>query len=175
MSSGLTYWLYNRCVVSLIGSVLPARWFGPQPPDTASLTQSGDPLRLEIVAHCWQYAHLLAYQLSSICRFTPESVQLTYTLYYCERDHATVRLIEHYANRAIQHIQWNWQPLPEAQLKRRAIGRNRSAKATEADWIWFADCDLIFHDGCLASLQSVAAGRQQRLLYPATECITALL
>ena len=84
--------------------------------------------------------------------FTPETVSLTYTLYYCESDLATVRLIQHYDRMTLNHVRWNWQPLPEAELKRRAIGRNRSARLTTADWIWFADCDLIFHQGCLASL-----------------------
>ncbi|MEM6986246.1 MAG: glycosyltransferase family 2 protein [Pseudomonadota bacterium] len=175
MSSGFRFWLYNRCVIGLIGPVLPATWFGPKPPAAEQLRPAGEPLKLEIVAHCWQYAHLLAYQLSSVKRFTPNTVRLTYTLYYCESDRATVQLIEHYAQESLPNIHWNWQPLPEAELKRRAIGRNRSALSTDADWVWFADCDLIFHDGCLASLQAVVSGLQRRMVYPATECITAML
>ncbi|MEM7378157.1 MAG: glycosyltransferase family 2 protein [Pseudomonadota bacterium] len=175
MASDLHYWLYNRCVVPLIGDVLPVRWFGPVPPAPASLRPADQPVNLEIVAHCWQYAHLLAYQLQAVHRHTPDTVELTYTLYYCESDRLTVGLIDHYDRQGNPRVRWNWQALPEAELKRRAIGRNRSALSTEADWIWFADCDLIFHDGCLASLATALRGLQARLVYPASECITAML
>lgn len=175
MFSGLRYWLFNRCVVGLIGSPLPVHWFGPEPPAPETLTQPEPPLKLEIVAHCWQYAHLLAYQLNAIRKFTPETVSLTYTLYYCQSDLKTVRLIEHYNALTPSHVHWNWQALPESQLKRRAIGRNRSALTTQADWVWFTDCDLIFHDGCLASLQKSVTKLQKRMVYPASEYITPLL
>ncbi|MEM9601782.1 MAG: glycosyltransferase family 2 protein [Pseudomonadota bacterium] len=175
MASELHYWLYNRCVVPLIGGVLPVRWFGPTPPDPASLTPAAQPVKLEIVAHCWHYAHLLAYQLHAVHRHTPDTVDLTYTLYFCESDRLTVDLINHYGTRGNSQVHWNWHALPEAELKRRAIGRNRSALATEADWIWFADCDLIFHEGCLASLATALRDRRDRLVYPASECITPML
>jgi len=117
-----------------------------------TLAPADEPLKLEIVAHCWQYAHLLAYQLQSLVEHTPDAVQLQYTLYYCEEDTKTVELIRHYDNKAVDRIMWNWCPIARTELMRRAIGRNRSALSTTANWIWFADCDLIFHEGCLASL-----------------------
>ncbi len=175
MASDLSMWLYNRCVVSLIGSVLPVRWFGPEPPPEAELTKAGEPMKIEIVAHCWQYAHMLAYQLQSVWEHTPDSVQLTYTLYYSPEDRATAALIAHYNTLKSDHLHWNWQPIEATELKRRAIGRNRSALATTANWIWFADCDLIFHRNCIASLDNTLRKRALRLAYPASECITALL
>lgn len=175
MASDLSIWLYNRGVVSLIGTVLPAHWFGPKPPAVDTLAPADEPLKLEIVAHCWQYAHLLAYQLQSLVEHTPDAVQLQYTLYYCEEDTKTVELIRHYDNKAVDRIMWNWCPIARTELMRRAIGRNRSALSTTANWIWFADCDLIFHEGCLASLAQAVPDSRARMVFPSSEQITDLL
>ena len=65
--------------------------------------------------------------------------------------------------------------MPQAELLRRAIGRNRAAIATKADWIWFADCDLIFHAGCLDSLADALQPINCRMVFPAGEQVTDLL
>ena len=48
--------------------IVPGRWF-LKPPAPASLPARSGTLDIEIVSHCWQYAHLLAYQLSSLVNF----------------------------------------------------------------------------------------------------------
>jgi hypothetical protein len=60
-------------------------------------------------------------------------------------------------------------------LFRRAIGRNHAALATEADWIWFTDCDLVFEAGCLDALSAALQGRTDPLVYPRHERLTTLL
>jgi len=175
MDSDLSVWLYKQLVCRLIGSVLPPHWFGPRPPATAQLsTPTGRP-QLEIVSHCWQYAHLSVYQLSSIVLSPPQDLDLTYTLYYAEEDTGTAKLVETFGQIQVPGVRWNWQPLPRGELFRRSIGRNRSALETTAHWIWFADCDLIFHRGCLDSLAAALTGQQHRLAFPASERITPLL
>ena len=47
---------------------------------------------------------------------------------------------------------WN---LPREQLLRRAVGRNFAALATDADWVWFADCDYAFGENALDALNDV--------------------
>jgi len=43
-------------------------------------------------------------------------------------------------------------PLSVAKLGRRCIGRNLAALSTDADLVWFTDCDHVFGDGCLDAL-----------------------
>jgi hypothetical protein len=72
-------------------------------------------------------------------------------------------------------IAWNWQPLPPPELFRRAIGRNRVARSTSADWVWFTDCDIVFHRDCIDTLSAQLQGRQDLLCYPKFERITPML
>src|SRR5215207_7396175 len=46
--------------IAMMG-VVPGRWF-MMPPDPAKVKARSGRLTIEIVSHCWQYAHLLAYQ-----------------------------------------------------------------------------------------------------------------
>ena len=175
MQSGFGTWLYKQLYCRLIGTVLPVHWFGPKPPAIEGLSETPESPHLQIVSHCWQYAHLSVYQLSSLANFPPESFKLTYTLYYAAEDEATARLAKKFAQKRLRNITWQWIEIPRSELFRRAIGRNRSALATTADWIWFADCDLIFHDGCLESVIDSLKTLKARLAYPASEQITELL
>ncbi len=175
MNSDLSVWLYKQVYCRLIGSVLPAHWFGPRPPEANALSQPQGRLKLEIVSHCWQYAHLSVYQLSSLVNHPPKDIDLTYTLFYAEEDTATAKLVEMFGQMDIPNISWQWRPVTREQIFRRAIGRNQAALSTAADWIWFADCDLIFHAGCLDSITPALRTVSTRLAYPATEKITELL
>lgn len=175
MNSDLSVWLYKQIYCRMIGSVLPVTWFGPRPPDVAQLSQPKGRLRLEIVSHCWQYAHLSVYQLSSLVNHPPEDIDVDYTLYYAKEDSATQKLVDTFDKIDVPNVNWQWHPMTREQLFRRAIGRNQAALSTRADWIWFADCDLIFHRGCLDSVASALSGKATRLAYPQSEEITELL
>ncbi len=175
MDSDLTAWLYKQFYCRLIGSVLPITWFGPRPPEVDQLNMPEGRLRIEIVSHCWNYAHLSVYQLSSLVNYPPQDIDLTYTFFYAEEDIATARLVEAFDKLDIPHVSWQWKTMTREELFRRAIGRNQVALVTKADWIWFADCDLIFHEGCLDSIATALHHKQTRLAFPASEQITELL
>ncbi|MFP4540628.1 MAG: glycosyltransferase family A protein, partial [Opitutales bacterium] len=128
---------------------LPARWVQPPLPPPGERAARTGRLHLEIVSHCWQYAHLQRYQLSSLVRFPPRDIEVTMTVYHSRQDEDTVRLLEEFGQRAVPGVSWNWRDLPPPSLFRRAIGRNEAARRTEADWIWFTDCDLLFRENCL--------------------------
>jgi hypothetical protein len=154
---------------------LPASWFNrglPAEPQRAARTGR---LHIEVVSHCWRYAHLLAYQLSSVVHFPPHEVEVTMTVFYAEEDEATAQLLARFAAIAVPQLRWRWWPLPKEQLFRRAIGRNLAALATSADWVWFTDCDLMFREGCLDTLGVVLRGRRDALVYPRVERVTELL
>lgn len=153
---------------------VPPSWFRGALPIDARMARTGR-LHIEIVSHCWQYAHFLAYQLSSLVLYPPQNVDVTMTVYYNGEDEGTSALLDFFGSREVPGITWNWRELPKTALFRRAIGRNEAALATRADWIWFTDCDLLFRQGCLDGLAEALQGRRDALVFPATELITTLL
>tara|TARA_R110002072_G_scaffold136124_3_gene278304 strand:- start:9557 stop:10465 length:909 start_codon:yes stop_codon:yes gene_type:complete len=157
------------------GGLVPARWFLPDLPERAALTAKTGRLHIEIVSHCWNYAHMQAYQLSSLVLFAPRDVDITMTVFYGAEDLQTVALLDFFAEQKVPGVTWNWQQLPRQALFRRAIGRNLAARQTRADWVWFTDCDLLFRDNCLDALAAALQGRQNSLVFPASEYCTGLL
>jgi hypothetical protein len=107
--------------------------------------------------------------------YPPKNCHLTYTLFHAEEDVGMRELISRFSQMQIPNITWDWQVLPKAELFRRAIGRHRASLNSTADWIWFADCDLIFHEGCLDSVVTAVTGKQTGMVFPAYEGITDLL
>jgi len=157
------------------GGWVPARWFEPGLPDAAVRAARTGALSLEIVSHCWQYPHLLVYQLSSLVKFPPRNVTATMTVYYSGEDRRTADLLAWFGRIDVPGLHWNWRDLPKEALFRRAIGRNDAALGTGADWIWFTDCDLMFREGCLDGLGNALQGRRDALVYPRIEKCTSLL
>lgn len=155
--------------------LIPASWFLPTLPAPEQRAAREGRLHIEIVSHCWNYAHMLVYQLSSLVLFAPQNVDITMTVYYGEEDALTVELLAYFARQNVPGVRWNWQKLPRQALFRRAIGRNLAAKQSKADWVWFTDCDVLFRDGCLDSLAAALQGRRDALVFPSAEHCTGLL
>ena len=144
-------------------------------PKAAELRTNEGRLSLEIVSHCWQYSHLMAYNLSAYVNYPPKEIDVTVTVFYSPEDIDTVDTLNFFEKNVIEGVTWNWQPLATEALFRRAIGRNKAALATKADWIWYIDCDLIFYEGCLDALNQELQNRNDILLFPNSENITPLL
>lgn len=157
------------------GGLIPAKWYLPNiPPVEARAAKSGN-LDIEIVSHCWNYAHLLNHQLSSLVTFPPTKGSITMTVFYCPEDKNTSELLAFFSKVEVPNITWNWCELPRIALFRRTIGRNKAALETKADWVWFTDCDLMFREGCLDGLIDRLQNRQDALVYPKIERCTSLL
>ncbi len=154
---------------------LPASWFREVDPDDVQKARKTGKLKLEIVCHCWQYAHYLSYQLTSLVRRPSDKLDVTMTVYYAEEDEKVKAVLDFFGAIEVPGVVWNWQLMPKEQLFRRSIGRNLAAKSTDADWIWFTDCDIIFHEGCLDSLADELQGRDDVLVFPRIGLGTALL
>jgi len=155
--------------------LVPGRWFINNRPKASELSARSGHLKLEVVSHCWQYSHFLAYQLASIAKYPPTACSLHFTLFYSEQDHKTCELIKQYQQLELPNVSWNFQALPTPKLLRRAIGRNQAAKASSADWVWFTDCDVLFFENCLDSLAQQLQNCQQLLVFPRTLKATELL
>lgn len=167
--------LQGRFLRLAASGLVPARWFLAELPSQQQRAAKTGHLQLEIVSHCWKYAHMLVYQLSSLVLFQPQSCTVTMTVFYGEEDSATVALLAYFKELKVPNVVWNWQCLPRQALFRRAIGRNLAARNSQADWVWFTDCDLLFRAGCLDGLAAALQGRQDVLVYPAQEYCTGLL
>lgn len=158
--------------------VVPRRLFAvdlPAPRRPAAEADPARPLRLEIVSHCWRYAPVLTYQLSSLVLHPPREVEVQMTVFHSPEDAETVKLLEWIGGMAVPRVTWNWQPIAKTMLFRRGIGRNLAARATRADWIWFADCDVVFHEGALDSTGRVLRGRDDYLVFPRSHGVTPML
>lgn len=156
-----------------VSRILPMRPLYQRPP--ARVEPTTGRLTIEIVSHCWRYSHLHAYQLSSLVNDPPQDVDVIMTVFHAAEDEATVKLLQYFAEKKIANVRWNWQQIPAPELFRRAIGRNQVALNTKADWVWFADCDLVFGPGCLDGLGAALQGRDDFLVFPQQERITPLL
>ncbi|HEY7884396.1 MAG TPA: glycosyltransferase family A protein, partial [Cellvibrionaceae bacterium] len=155
--------------------VIPGRWFNAKLPPEQERHRAELPLTLEIVSHCWKYSEFQLYQLSSLVNHPPTQLNIIHTVYYSKTDADTVRILNFFENKTISNVRWNFIALPKEKLFRRAIGRNMAALNTTADWIWFTDCDVVFHQGALDTLAQQLAGRTDALVYPQTMYITQLL
>lgn len=154
---------------------VPGRWFNTTLPKPAELTRASAPVTLEIVSHCWKYAEFQLYQLSSLVNYPPQHCKVIHTVFYSEEDADTVRLLNFFRSKTVANVSWNFIALPKEQLFRRAIGRNLAAKNTRADWVWFTDCDVVFHQGALDALAAQLENRQDVLVYPRKMLVTSLL
>ena len=157
------------------GGMVPARWFLPSIPPVEERAARTGRLSLEVVSHCWNYSHMLAYQLSSLVHYSPTRLDVIMTVFHAAEDQDTVALLDYFGALAVPGVTWNWQELDKGRLFRRAIGRNLAAQATRCDWVWFTDCDLLFHAGCLDGLAEALQGRRDALVFPREERTTSLL
>lgn len=109
---------------------------------------------IEIVTHCYaghlpQYATLLKLQLASLFVYQPH-VRMRITVCFAPGDKLTEQVLQcHNPKIDVEQLLL---PLEPALLFRRAIGRNIRAKLTDADVIWFTDCDYFFGEGCIDSV-----------------------
>lgn len=170
---------YSKLMIQLfrifVKKLMPPKWFcRPIPKESERAAKTGK-LKLEIVSHCWQYSNMLTYQLSSFVNNPPKDLELTVTVFYCEEDVDTQETLGFFSSQKAENVTWNWQPLSREKLFRRAIGRNMAALCTKADWVWYTDCDIIFHQNCLDSLAHSLQGKQGAMYYPRQERTTPML
>ena len=145
--------------------LLPRTIFAKSLP-AAKAPRKCEPLQLEIVSHCWQYSWLLMFQLSSLVLHRWTNVHVTMTVCYSPEDEPTAQTLAFFEKQKVPNLRWNWLPFSKENLFRRAIGRNKAALATEADWVWFTDCDQVFHRGCIEALAVILMQREELLLFP---------
>ena len=124
-------------------------------------------MKLEIVSHCWHYSRLLSYQLSSLCLYPPNGVEVVATVFYAEKDTDTRHVLEYFVELSLaENLTVRPWSVPVECLLRRSIGRNLAAQATTADWVWFTDCDYLFGEECLEELPAALKEVPGPLAFP---------
>ena len=121
---------------------------------------------IEIISHVYnppgtdQYAQLLKWQLASLVNHPPV-VDYRMTVFYCgnPKDKPLINTLDRFPNirDLCTGLDWKFDfiSMSREELFRRAIGRNYRALKTEADVIWFTDCDYLFGEGCLDSIHEL--------------------
>jgi len=159
----------------VITRILPTSWFRAALPAPKERNAVDGFFKLEIVSHCWGYSNMLTYQLSSFVNHPPTKCALTVTVFYAKEDVKSQAVLDFFNKKTVENVTWNFQALSKGKLFRRGIGRNMAARTTSADWLWFTDCDIIFHENCLDSLAEQLQGKQESLYYPRQERTTEML
>lgn len=108
---------------------------------------------IQIITHCYaakipDFAAMLAAQMSSLIFWQPH-VDVLLTVCCNEDDALTMEAVGSFGTHPLPTVRIQPLLMPLRDLFRRAIGRNRAAKASTADVVWFTDADYIFGRGCL--------------------------
>lgn len=121
-------------------------------------------MKIEIISHVWNYARIFLYQVSSLILHPPLNASVRLTVCCCDDDKVTsnyLRVIESEI-KLPDNVTIARHEMEKGRLMRRAIGRNEVAKKSDADIVWFADCDMVFGENCLDTLAEV----QHSLCFP---------
>lgn len=156
-------------------NIVPASWYRRPIPAISERHCKKGFLTLELVSHCYKYSNMLVYQLSSFVNFPPKDMSVTVTVFYTPEDKETQKTLAFFGEIEVENVTWNWQAIELGKLVRRTIGRNQAALSTQADWVWFTDCDIIFHENCLDSLAKRLQENTTTLLFPEKIQVTAIL
>jgi hypothetical protein len=130
--------------------------------------------RYEIIVHLWakqlpQYAAFAAYQISSLLRNPPERCQVQYTVCYCPEDAAARSVLDAFDERAWPTtVALKRYPMNHGDLCRRGIGRDRLARVTTADVVYFAGIDYQWGPGALYALIQASLNNPDAIVYPGT-------
>lgn len=134
---------------------------------------------IEIVSHCWGgdlpiYPHLLRAQGLSIIHHSQHKCRVVWTICYNTSDDAVVEVLDELepalfsAGVHIKRI-----PLSVPHLFERSIGRNVAALSSQADCVWFCDCDYLFSGSCFDLAINQTAFRLDSIVYPRIVSVTS--
>lgn len=126
--------------------------------------------KIEIVSHLYgvelpHYVGAFKHHLSSLVLHPPRTCEVSVVAWYCPRDRRAVELLAWFAQNTRLDLRTRAEEDPLV-LGRRCIGRNDSALRTQADVVWFADGDFVFHEGCLDALAVLEWPADAVLLFP---------
>ena len=108
---------------------------------------------IEINIHIYLYQHRMCWMLSSILQQIGDKPNIVVSISYLPNNGnpTTESCIKFFREKGLNIIDI---PLEANQAENRAIARNIRAKETQADWIIFADGDMVYEKGFFADLKT---------------------
>ncbi len=108
---------------------------------------------LEICINCYNYQHRLCWMLSSILQQEGDIPNILTSISYVENNGnpSTEEVIEFFREKGLNIL---GMPLTFDQIKNRSVSRNMRVKDTKADWILFADSDIVYDNHFFADIKS---------------------
>ena len=102
-------------------------------------------ITIEVAIHCFSYQKRLCWMLSSILNQKGDIPDITVSISYVSGNGnpTTNEVIDFFTKKGLKIISL---PLEEKDGSNRAVPRNIRAGATDADWILFADSDMVYDD-----------------------------
>ena len=100
-------------------------------------------MKIEIAIHCYGYQHRLNWMLCSILQQNGEVPDIYVSVSYLPNtgNPTTEKVLDFFEEKGLKIIRV---PLEKGQESDRSIPRNIRLKETKADWMLFADCDLVY-------------------------------
>ena len=125
---------------------------------------------IEIVTHAYaeempHFASALVHQLSSILLHPSKCCKVAVSLCSTLNDRR-IDLVSRYFLTQQKELDLGIYDMSADELGRRSIGRNRVAKDTDADIVWFADVDQVFRDGIFDRLAEMEWPADASMIYP---------
>ncbi len=109
-------------------------------------------MNLEITIHCYNYQRRLTWMLSSILQQKGDIPNITISISYTPNNGnpKTEDVIKLFREKGLNIIDIVLTP---EQIPNRSIARNLRTKETKADWMLYADCDLVYDPEFFANIK----------------------
>lgn len=109
-------------------------------------------MKLEINIHCYNYQHRMCWMLSSILQQEGDAPEIVTSISYLPNsgDPTVESCIDFFKSKGMNIIGL---PLNSGEESNRAIARNIRAKNTKADWIIYADSDMVYSKNFFSELK----------------------
>ncbi len=108
-------------------------------------------MEIEIAIHCWNYQRRLCWMLSSLLQQKGETPKITVNVSHCAQNGnpSTESLLEFFKNKGLAIKS----TLVESNdVHNRSTARQKQLAETSADWIIFADSDMVYSQDFFADL-----------------------
>jgi len=125
-------------------------------------------MKIELAVSCHQFQHRFCWMLSSLLQQEGDLPEFVVNAAYIEGtgDPCTQEVLYFFEN---EDMEVKHTPYPDkTEFQYRGLVRNRQLAESDADWIWFADCDMCVHPEFLAKLKALLEGdsrEETRMLY----------
>lgn len=121
-------------------------------------------MKVELAVLCHKFEHRFCWMLSSLLDQTAGVSDLIVNAAYLKGSKCG-RVLDHFQALGLNVKHTPYEDTNDFQ--KRGLTRNRQIQETQADWMWFADCDMVVAPTFLEKLYEVLSSRadERRMLY----------